>query len=118
VSLAILTSHVNVVLDSKRRWLKETRKSYDEAFNRFLKMYLGKWTKDSEKKQMRAGVEGMRSVFHSFFDKDMATLIEAGGLLAKEDMAGFWDRLAVAGGSEALTVDAFIKPYRKLLNIS
>jgi hypothetical protein len=48
----------------------------------------------------------------------MATLTEAGCLLAKEDMAGVWDRLAVAEGSEAVAVDAFIKPYRKLLNIS
>lgn len=116
--LALLTSGVNITVDSLRRWAPATRKSYEKALNRFLNMFLSKWSKQSERNTMRSGVAGMRSVFRSFFDRDIATLLEAGTALGAQDMAGFWDALAVAEGSEAFTVEAFNKPYRSLVRMT
>jgi hypothetical protein len=116
--LAVLTAHVNLVTESLRRWTTETPKSYEKAFKRFLKMYVNKWENPADSRKMTKGVEGMRSVFRAFFARDAVSLIEAGTKLGSEDLAGFWDTLAVAEGAEAFTVHAFEKPYRSLLSLT
>jgi hypothetical protein len=117
-SLAQLTSYSATTLGSLKYWAKAMRKSHVKACTWFLNEYISKWTTTRERKKMRTGVEGMRSVFLSYFDQDIVTLVEAATLLGQHDLAGFWDRLAVAEASEAFTAEGFKKPYRSLLSMS
>lgn len=118
VELLALAQTARIMADSHRRWATATPPSFTKALARFQGMYSPLWSRKAERRTLRLGVADMRAGFLLFFSRAATDVADAAAALSRQDVAGFWQEVAVAEGAQAFARDRFDKGHRRLLRMT